>query len=92
MGEQYGGNGLEFFSDSPLARFQHGVRVFAEGPAEEAVFVLGAVGVGDAVGAGVAAEGDLAADGTFVRVTGWMGCKSLDADLYGDNGRWEPMN
>lgn len=37
-------------------------------------------------------EGDLAADGTFVRVTGWMGCKSLDADLYGDDGRWEPMN
>ena len=36
-------------------------------------------------------EGDLAADGTFVRVTGWMGCKSLDQDLYGDNNRWEPM-
>lgn len=31
------------------------------------------------------------ADGKLVRITGWMGCKSLDADLYGDNNRWEPM-
>lgn len=37
-------------------------------------------------------EADLAADGTFVRVTGWMGCKSLDKDLYGDTDRWEPMD
>lgn len=32
------------------------------------------------------------ADGKLVRITGWMGCKSLDADLYGDTNRWEPMN
>jgi hypothetical protein len=37
-------------------------------------------------------EAELAADGTVVRTTGWMGCKSLDADLYGDTDRWEPMN
>ena len=37
-------------------------------------------------------EAELAADGTFVRTTGWMGCKSLDTDLYGDTDRWEPMN
>ena len=36
-------------------------------------------------------EADHAADGTLVRTTGWMGCKSLDADLYGDTNRWEPM-
>ncbi len=37
-------------------------------------------------------EADHAADGTLVRTTGWMGCESLDADLYGDTNRWEPMN
>ncbi|MBR4612115.1 MAG: hypothetical protein IKO40_05300 [Kiritimatiellae bacterium] len=37
-------------------------------------------------------EADWAADGTLVRVSGWMGCKTLDADLYGDDGRWEPVN
>ena len=36
-------------------------------------------------------DADEAADGTLVRITGWMGCKSLDADLYGDTNRWEPM-
>lgn len=36
-------------------------------------------------------DADEAADGALVRITGWMGCKSLDADLYGDTNRWEPM-
>lgn len=37
-------------------------------------------------------DADEDADGKLVRITGWMGCKSLDADLYGDTDRWEPMN
>ena len=37
-------------------------------------------------------DAEEAADGTLVRTTGWMGCASLDNDLYGDNNRWEPMN
>lgn len=36
-------------------------------------------------------DAEEAADGKLVRTTGWMGCKSLDADLYGDTNRWEPM-
>lgn len=37
-------------------------------------------------------DADEDADGKLVRITGWMGCKSLDTDLYGDTDRWEPMN
>lgn len=37
-------------------------------------------------------EGDFDADGKFVRVTGWMGCRTLDQNLYGNGAdRWEPM-
>ena len=36
------------------------------------------------------AEND--ADGKLVRITGWMGCKTLDQNLYGNGAdRWEPV-
>ncbi len=36
-------------------------------------------------------DADEDADGKLVRITGWMGCKTLDENLYGDSARWEPM-
>ena len=36
-------------------------------------------------------DADEDADGKLVRITGWMGCKTLDQNLYGDTDRWEPM-
>ena len=36
-------------------------------------------------------EAERSADGSLVRTTGWMGCASLDNDLYCPS-RWEPMN
>ena len=38
-------------------------------------------------------EADQAADGALVRTTGWMGCETLDQNLYGESpNRWKPMS
>jgi len=37
-------------------------------------------------------DGEVSADGELVRTTGWMGCKTLDENLYGDTDRWEPID